>query len=96
MLKTLSALHDRRCLLTRLRELVLDDEFPPGTALSEVRFADYFDVSRTPIREALKQLQIEGLVEIRPRSVLSFARSVAARSARCSRSKKFSRVWQPG
>ncbi|MDQ1105457.1 GntR family transcriptional regulator [Nocardioides zeae] len=39
----------------------------PGGALSEVVLAEEFGVSRTPIREALKQLQTEGLVEIRPR-----------------------------
>ena len=53
-------------LLGRLRELVLG-EYAPGAALSEVRLAELFDVSRTPVREALKQLQVEGLVEIRPK-----------------------------
>ena len=54
-------------LLGRIRELVLGDDYAPGTALSEVRLAEHFDVSRTPVREALKQLQVEGLVEIRPK-----------------------------
>ncbi len=65
-------------LLTRLREMVLDDEIPPGTALSEVRLADRFGVSRTPVREALKQLQVEGLVEIRPK-VGTFVRKISRR-----------------
>jgi DNA-binding GntR family transcriptional regulator len=65
-------------LLTRLREMVLDDAFPPGTSLSEVRLADHFKVSRTPIREALKQLQVEGLVEIRPK-VGTFVRKISRR-----------------
>jgi DNA-binding GntR family transcriptional regulator len=65
-------------LLARLRELVLGGDYVPGTALSEVRLAEHFDVSRTPVREALKQLQVEGLVEIRPK-VGTFVRQVTRR-----------------
>lgn len=65
-------------LLTRLRDLVLGDDYGPGTSLSEVRLAQYFEVSRTPVREALKQLQIEGLVEIRPK-VGTFVRQITRR-----------------
>lgn len=65
-------------LLSRLRELVLSDGYAPGTALSEVRLAELFDVSRTPVREALKQLQVEGLVEIRPK-VGTFVRQMTRR-----------------
>jgi len=38
-----------------------------GAPLSEIALAEEFGVSRTPVREALKQLQTEGLVTIRPR-----------------------------
>src|SRR6476646_4382763 len=69
---------DDVALLTRLRELVLGGEYGPGTSLSEVKLAQYFDVSRTPVREALKQLQIEGLVEIRPK-VGTFVRQITRR-----------------
>jgi DNA-binding GntR family transcriptional regulator len=54
-------------LLDRVRNLVLGGNFLPGAPLSEVFLAQEFEVSRTPIREALKQLQHEGLVEIRPK-----------------------------
>ena len=54
-------------LLDRIRGLVLSGELAPGTPLSEVYLAQEFDVSRTPVREVLKQLQNEGLVEIRPK-----------------------------
>ncbi|MCR8669545.1 GntR family transcriptional regulator [Agrococcus sp. HG114] len=54
-------------LLDRLRALVLSGEFPPGAPLPELFLAQEFQVSRTPVREALKQLENEGLVEIRPR-----------------------------
>src|SRR2546422_6782820 len=50
-----------------LRSQILSGELEPGTALSEVTLAGTFGVSRTPVREALKQLQVEGLVEIVPR-----------------------------
>ncbi|WP_411731398.1 GntR family transcriptional regulator [Paeniglutamicibacter sp.] len=54
-------------LLTRVRQLVIGGEYAPGAPLSEVFLAQQFDVSRTPIREALKQLQQEGLIEVRPK-----------------------------
>ncbi|MEU1980866.1 GntR family transcriptional regulator [Nocardia sp. NPDC019395] len=50
-----------------LRQMIISGELEPGLPLSEVSLAETFGISRTPIREALKQLQIEGLVEIRPR-----------------------------
>lgn len=65
-------------LLPRLRELVLSGDYQPDVPLSEVRLADHFQVSRTPVREALKQLQVEGLVEIRPK-VGTFVRRITRR-----------------
>jgi DNA-binding GntR family transcriptional regulator len=50
-----------------LRRLINSGEFAPGASLSETALAEAFGVSRTPIREALKQLQVEGLIEIVPR-----------------------------
>lgn len=52
-------------LLDDVRQLVLSGEYPPGAPISEQRLTEAFHVSRTPVREALKQLQNEGLVEIR-------------------------------
>lgn len=65
-------------LLVRLRSLVLSGEYPPGTQLAEVQLAQDFDVSRTPVREALKQLENEGLVEIRAK-VGTFVRTPTQR-----------------
>ena len=49
-----------------LRECVLDGTLIPGTKLSQVALADQLGVSRTPLREVLRMLQEEGLVEIEP------------------------------
>jgi DNA-binding GntR family transcriptional regulator len=50
-----------------IREAIVTGEYEPGQKLSETALSDHFQVSRTPIREALKQLEREGLVEIIPR-----------------------------
>jgi DNA-binding GntR family transcriptional regulator len=49
-----------------LRECVLDGTLVPGTKLSQVALAEQLGVSRTPLREVLRMLQEEGLVEIEP------------------------------
>lgn len=56
-----------RSLLSQLRDRVLDGSYGPEEIIPEHALAESFGVSRTPIREALKQLENEGLVEIRPR-----------------------------
>lgn len=48
-----------------LRSQILDGTIPAGTVLSQVDLAERFGVSRTPLREALRMLQEEGLVEAR-------------------------------
>lgn len=45
-----------------LRQLILDGTVPPGAMLSQVQLAQEIGVSRTPLREALRMLQEEGLV----------------------------------
>jgi DNA-binding GntR family transcriptional regulator len=49
-----------------LRERILDGTLAPGTKLSQVSLAEQLGVSRTPLREVLRMLQEEGLVEIEP------------------------------
>ena len=46
-----------------LRRLILLEQLPPGAAIPERDLADGLGISRTPMREALRQLEIEGLVE---------------------------------
>jgi DNA-binding GntR family transcriptional regulator len=50
-------------LHTRLRTLILEGVYPPGARLSERELAQTLGVSRTPLREVLRMLQREGLVE---------------------------------
>lgn len=50
----------------RLREAIIDGDFELGALISEEQLAASFGVSRTPVREALNQLQLSGLVVIRP------------------------------
>jgi DNA-binding GntR family transcriptional regulator len=48
----------------QLRERILDGEYIPGERLGEVDLAEKLGVSRTPVREALRRLAAEGLVDI--------------------------------
>jgi len=52
-------------VLLRLRQAIIDGEFALGAPISEEMVAQSFGVSRTPVREALVQLQLQGLVVIR-------------------------------
>ncbi|WP_432563965.1 GntR family transcriptional regulator [Kineococcus sp. SYSU DK003] len=65
-------------VLDALRSAIIAGRHQPGSPLSEIGLAETHGVSRTPVREALKQLQIEGLVEVRPR-VGTFVRSPTRR-----------------
>jgi DNA-binding GntR family transcriptional regulator len=50
----------------RIRERIMSGEFPIGQPLRQATLADEFGVSRTPVREALRQLQHGGLIEVHP------------------------------
>lgn len=53
-------------LYERLRHAVLSGALVPGSIVSQVQLARRYDVSRAPLREALRMLQTEGLVEAQP------------------------------
>src|SRR5438552_17509596 len=63
----------------RLRESILKGEFDPRVPISQVQLAARLGVSRTPLREALRMLQREGLIDSEPnRRVRVAALSVTA------------------
>lgn len=68
----------RARVLDQLRDAIIRGEHPPGTSLSEGTLAEEYGTSRTPIREAIQQLQSEGLVEVVPR-VGTFVREPSRR-----------------
>ena len=47
--------------------MILEAELEPGARVTETELAEQFRVSRTPIREALHRLEVDGLLEIRPK-----------------------------
>ena len=59
-----AALHEQ--VAYRLRELLVEGEIAPGAKLNERELALQLNVSRTPLREAIKMLAAEGLVELLP------------------------------
>jgi len=53
-------------LYRQLRDGVLHGELAPGSTVSQVQLARRYNISRAPLREALRMLQSEGLVEAQP------------------------------
>ncbi|KAF0674670.1 GntR family transcriptional regulator [Profundibacterium mesophilum] len=53
-------------LTDRLRRMILEETLAPGAKISEKQLTEQFGVSRTPLREALKVLAAEGLLELVP------------------------------
>lgn len=50
-------------IFDRIREDILNGRYLTGDKLVEIKLADELGVSRTPVREALKQLELDGLVD---------------------------------
>ena len=58
----------------RLHEAIVHGEIAPGARLVETALCEWLQVSRTPVREALRRLKTDGLVEIGPAGGLRVAR----------------------
>ena len=59
-----ASLHEQAAY--RLREMLVEGRIPPGAKLNERELSKALTVSRTPLREAIKMLAAEGLVELLP------------------------------
>lgn len=57
----------RDVVFNTLRKAILTGELKPGERLMEIHLANKLGVSRTPIREAIRKLELEGLVTMIPR-----------------------------
>jgi DNA-binding GntR family transcriptional regulator len=57
----------------RLREALQSGALKPGQRIMEVEVADWLAVSRTPVREALRRLEAEGMLRVEPRTGLVVA-----------------------
>jgi DNA-binding GntR family transcriptional regulator len=83
MLTAIDEGEERALLSDRIRNALTDEiaagVLPAGAALDEQQLADRFGASRTPVREALRQLAVSGLVEMRPRRGVVVTRITAAR-----------------
>ena len=64
----------RDVVFNTLRQAILTGELKPGERLMEIHLADRLGVSRTPIREAIRKLEMEGLVVMIPRKGAQVAR----------------------
>ena len=59
-----TGLHERAA--ARMRAMIIRGELEPGSSMQETKLSDALGVSRTPLREAIKLLAAEGLVQLRP------------------------------
>ncbi len=64
----------REVVFQTLRNAIVRGEFEPGERLMEITLAERLGVSRTPVREAIRMLELEGLVVMIPRKGAEVAR----------------------
>ena len=57
----------RDVVFETLRDAIITQVLKPGERLMEIQLADEMGVSRTPVREAIRKLELEGLVVMVPR-----------------------------
>ena len=57
----------RELVCENIRQAIIDGTFSPGERLMEIQLADEMGVSRTPVREAIRKLELEGFVVMIPR-----------------------------
>lgn len=64
---TLESPGDRKAVLSQtLRQRIITMEMPPGSIVDEIELSEEFGVSRSPLRELMRQLASEGYIELKP------------------------------
>ena len=81
----------RDVVFNTLRQAIITGEFAPGERLMEIALANRLGVSRTPVREAIRKLELEGLVVMIPRKGSRSCKDHRKRFKRCLRSTLFLR-----
>jgi DNA-binding GntR family transcriptional regulator len=51
----------------KIKGMILKGRFSPGERITELQLCDYLGISRTPVRESIRRLAAEGLVEVNPK-----------------------------
>ncbi len=64
LVSSLTSTSDAGAVYGRIRQAIIEGRHPPGARLVEQRLAEELDVSRTPVREAVRRLESEGLVVV--------------------------------
>lgn len=62
-MKVIKAKSAREQVYKKLKEMISEGKISQGQRIVELEYADYFKTSRTPIREAIRMLELEGLLE---------------------------------
>lgn len=74
----------RDVVFNTLRQAILKGELKPGERLMEIQLANKLGVSRTPVREAIRKLELEGLVLMNPEKGSGGCRDHPVRIWRCA------------
>lgn len=83
----------RDVVFNTLRQAILKGELKPGERLMEIQLANKLGVSRTPVREAIRKLELEGLVLMIPRKGAEVAETPVRIWRMCWRSGPLWRSW---
>ena len=57
----------REQIVSTIRNAIVNGQLKAGSRIAETEFAERFGISRTPIREAFRQLETEGFITVQPR-----------------------------
>ncbi len=84
----------RDVVFKTLRQAILRGELKPGERLMEIKLANKLGVSRTPIREAIRKLELEGLVLMIPTQGAEVAEITEKNLEMCWKSEGHWKSWR--